>query len=69
MILKKDKGQICFKCGQFTKVFIQCECCKKIQCKSCALNTFYCVDCYNIKTEKSEVDRYFEEKYKEEMKL
>ena len=63
MIVRKTKGQICFKCGQFTKVFIQCECCKKISCKSCALNMFYCIDCFNAKNKKSEVNTYFEEKY------
>ena len=68
MIEKKKKGQICYKCGQFSKVFVRCEACKRVCCKACAVNIFYCIDCFNAKNKKTEVDKYFEEKYKEEIK-
>lgn len=67
MIIKKRKGQVCFRCGEFSKVFVQCECCRKSMCKKCALNSYYCIDCYNIKINKQEVKDYFEEKYAEKV--
>ena len=64
MMIVKDKGQICKKCGEFTKKFIVCEVCKKRICTDCAADDNFCME-HLIKVKKmSIVEDYYTEKYR-----
>ena len=63
MILMKESGQICNRCGQFTKKFIRCECCKISTCGQCSANEHHCIECHLFINQKKEVELYLEDKY------
>ena len=61
MMVVKASGQICKRCGQFTKKFIVCEVCRLKVCMRCAGDSHFCSD-HMIKVSKARIVADYEVK-------
>jgi len=69
MMIRKNNGQICEKCGSFSKKFIICDHCHRKLCLQCVMTDSQCFECYMLRGHEIEVNEYFNDKYAKGVKI